>query len=264
MRERSLSRNATVVSEGLRVGFRTNREDLLSKFCQLHAFGFIPTNSRHLDFVYSLKESGRESYHARLGSRVLIRNASLKAALDTIDRDFEHTIAKHSREHLFVHAGVVGWRGRAILFPGRTCSGKSMLVRALIRAGSVYFSDEFARIDERGLVHPFLRPLSFRLPRDKSTMHPEKEGLRIASDPYPIGAIIATRYVEDGAWCPKVLSPGEAALVFLSNTVAVRLDPAKAVRYAAKLAMRSYAISSPRGEAEAAVPFLLEAFDRFL
>src|ERR671929_229610 len=61
------------------------------------------------------------------------------------------------------HAGVVGWQGRAILIPGRSFSGKSTLVAALVRAGATYYSDEFAVLDERGRVHPFPKKLSMRL-----------------------------------------------------------------------------------------------------
>jgi hypothetical protein len=263
-RHGSLYWKTAIISEGLRVGFRTNREALISKFDQLRVLGVTPADFRNLDFVYSLEESGRESYSACLGSQTLIVRASLKAALDSIDSDLQHTIATYSREHLFVHAGVVGWRGRAVLFPGRTYSGKSTLVRALIQAGAIYFSDEFARVDARGMVHPFIRPLSFRSPEGKSTLHPEKERLKIASHPWPIGAIIATRFVPEGAWRPERLSPGRAALEVLSNAVAIRLDPTKAVRYVGKLAAPAYAITSPRGEAEATVPFLLQTLDGIL
>lgn len=205
-----------------------------------------------------------ESYSACFRSRVLIRRASLSAALDLIGSDLQQTIAAHSREHLFVHAGVIGWRGRAILFPGRTLSGKSTLIRALIQAGAVYFSDEFARIDGHGMVHPFLRPLTCRTPQGKSILDPKKEGLKVASGPAPIGAIVATKYVAGGTWCATRLSQGQAALEVLNNTLAVRLDPAKAVRYVGKVVSSACAISSPRGEADATAPLLLKTLDRFL
>ena len=259
---RDLPAGLAITSEGLRFGFRANESDLLPKFASIFVPGSIPTNFANLDFIYSLgAEPRQQSYSACLGSRVLVKHASLKAALDSIESDLHHTIAKHSHKHLFLHAGVIGWRDRAVLFPGRTCAGKSTLIGALIRAGAVYFSDEFARIDACGLVHPFLRPLSFRTPQGKSRLHPEQEKLKIASGPCPIGAIIATRYIADGVWRPARLSPGQAALELLSSTVAVRLDPAKAMRHVGKLACSAYAVHSPRGEAEATVPLLLETLD---
>lgn len=264
MRSPTLARKFAITSEGLRVGFQTNREHLTSHFSSIFVPESAPTDFKNLDFIYSLLESGGKSYSAGFRSRVRIRRASLKTALDLIASDLQQTIAQHSRQHLFLHAGVIGWRGRAILFPGRTLSGKSTLIRALIQAGAVYFSDEFARIDERGLVHPYLRPLTCRTSQGKSMLDPKKEGLKIASGPSPIGAIVATKFVSGGTWCATRLSQGQAALEVLNNTVAVRLDPAKAVRYVGKVVSSACAISSPRGEANATAPLLLKTLDRFL
>lgn len=259
------SENSAIIAEGLRVGFRANRRDLLSKFSSIAALGSIPTNFADLDFVYSLQsESDGTSYAAYLGSRSLVRCAGLQAAIDSIESDLQHTIAANSRGHLFVHAGVVGWCGRAILFPGRTYTGKSTLIQALIRAGAVYFSDEFARIDSCGLVHPFVRPLSLRGVQGKSALYPEKQGLKIAGEACSAGAIIVTEYKADTVWNPACLSPGHATLELLNNTVAVRSDPAKAVRYMAKLASSTVAIGSFRGEAEATAPLILQTLDRLL
>jgi len=59
---------------------------------------------------------------------------------------------------------VVAWRGRAILLPGRSYVGKSTLVMELVRAGAVYYSDEYAVLDARGRVHPFAQPVALREP----------------------------------------------------------------------------------------------------
>jgi hypothetical protein len=44
-------------------------------------------------------------------------------------------VAEASLNRTFVHAGVVGWGRSAILIPGRSFSGKTSLVAALVRAG---------------------------------------------------------------------------------------------------------------------------------
>jgi hypothetical protein len=66
-------------------------------------------------------------------------------------------VAENARRWIFVHAGVVAWRGQAIVIPGATQSGKTSLVAALVRAGAEYFSDEYAVFDARGRVHPLPR-----------------------------------------------------------------------------------------------------------
>ena len=64
---------------------------------------------------------------------------------------------------MFVHAGVVAVDGRALLLPGGSFTGKTTLVAALLRAGAQYGSDEYAVLDEAGLVLPaYPRPLSIR------------------------------------------------------------------------------------------------------
>jgi hypothetical protein len=62
----------------------------------------------------------------------------------------------------FLYAGVVAWQGHAIVFPGRSLSGKTTLVREMLRLGATYYSDEFAVVDNSGLVHSFPRPLGIR------------------------------------------------------------------------------------------------------
>ena len=82
--------------------------------------------------------------------------------LEALERDLQLYVAEQALRRVFVHAGVVGWRGRAIVIPGRTMSGKTTPVRALARAGATYYSDEYAVLDERGRVHPYLKPMSIQ------------------------------------------------------------------------------------------------------
>src|SRR4051794_10145241 len=56
-------------------------------------------------------------------------------------------VAEYAREVVFVHAGVIGWKGKAILFPADSHQGKSTLTASLISRGAVYFSDDYAVID---------------------------------------------------------------------------------------------------------------------
>jgi predicted ATPase len=44
-------------------------------------------------------------------------------------------VATEAPRRVFVHAGVVGWKGQAILVPGRSYSGKTTLIAALMKAG---------------------------------------------------------------------------------------------------------------------------------
>ena len=70
--------------------------------------------------------------------------------------------AEPLRMLIFIHAGVVAQDGVAIALPGVSFAGKTTLVSALVRAGAVYYSDEFAVIDKRGVVNPYPKALSVR------------------------------------------------------------------------------------------------------
>ena len=54
----------------------------------------------------------------------MARRCTVQAALRAFEANVQLYVAEMSPEHVFVHAGVVSWRGRAILLPGRSFSGK--------------------------------------------------------------------------------------------------------------------------------------------
>ena len=253
-----------IFSHGLRIGFRSNQSDLLNRLQGVFAPG-RPIQATQLDFLYSLKsdEAGRV-YTAYIGSQRFAQSTDLDVSVAEVESHLQKTIAQYAREHLFVHAGVAGWRGRALLVPGHSYSGKSTLIQALIRAGAVYFSDEFAVLDSQGFVHPFARPLSLRSPGGKVSLKPSDLGAQTASEPFLIGAIAVTRYLPDARWRPVLLSPGKARLELLRNTVAVRSDPARAMRYFRSLPSDCVAFRTLRGGADATGPLLLEMLDRLM
>jgi hypothetical protein len=123
-------------------------------------------------------------------------------------QDIENAVAQRSRQMLFVHAGVIGWRGLAIVVPGRSHTGKSTLVAELVRRGAVYYSDEFAVLDDLGLVHPYRRPLVLR---GQTTPPPDLRLVRAdAPEPLPIGVVVAGRYQPGVTWRPTVVRLDEA------------------------------------------------------
>ena len=56
------------------------------------------------------------------------------------------------------------------MIPGSSFSGKTTLVRALVDAGAVYYSDEFAALDETGRVFRYAKWLSVRRPNQGGTI----------------------------------------------------------------------------------------------
>jgi hypothetical protein len=115
------------------------------------------------------------------------------------------TLTAEAREFLFVHAGVVGWQGRAVVVPGPSRAGKSTLVLEMVRAGATYLSDEFAALDRSGLVHAYPRALWQRLSKTKKqSFSPEQLGWR-PGPPLPLGTLLMTQYVAGARWQPRSL-----------------------------------------------------------
>lgn len=215
-------------SYGLRIGIRVNQPEVLDRLMPLLPPGWEPAGSPAVDFLYSVrvatpgKASHVRRYHLLYGGPArLARSLDLEDVFRELEKDLQLLVAEAAPRRVFVHAGVVGWRGQAILLPGRSFSGKTTLVSALVRAGGIYYSDEYAVLDARGRVHPYSRPLRVRVdePPGVRRVRPEELGGRSGSRPLPVGLILFTRYRPGARWRPRALGPGPAALGLLANTV---------------------------------------------
>jgi hypothetical protein len=213
------------------------------------------------DIEYSIIANDDERTHrVFVDEEPLIRGASLEEATSALESHLQFHVAVAARTRLFVHAGVVGWRGGAILLPGRTFAGKSALVAALVGAGATYYSDEYAVLDDAGRVHPFARTLSLRDATGRARrVSPEALGA-IGDAALPVRFVIATRYLDGAEWRPRAMSPGETVLALLENTLAVRTRPADAVRMLAAAVRGAAGIRGLRGDASVVVEHLLALY----
>ena len=189
------------------------------------------------------------------------RTHDLDEALHAVESSIQLFVSFYSPERVFVHAGCVAWKGRAILLPGRSFAGKSTLVAALLRAGAEYYSDEFAVLDDRGYVHPYPRRLSLRdgvaVPRVRATA--ADLGSRDGVEPLPIGAVVVTHYEVGAHWSPRAISPGKAVLALLDNTVAIRRRPQQCLAAIERVASSARCVAGNRGEADETAERLLAA-----
>ncbi|MCI0416102.1 hypothetical protein L0222_25290 [bacterium] len=246
-------------SYGVRIGVRTSDAALMEKVkCCLPPL-WKPARTPCVDFLYSL-EAGNDRkgrFHVLYrGPLRTIRTKNLNKALQYLEQSLEFTVATRANARLFVHAGVVGWRGRAIVIPGRTMSGKSSMVAALLRAGANYYSDEFAVFDSSGRVYPYPRVLRIRQNGRQQNHFVEEFSVRLGKRALHVGLIAALKYKPGIRWRPRILSPAEAVLTLLDNTILARyltnLTTFKAV------ASSALAIKANRGEAEEVATRLLE------
>lgn len=164
-------------------------------------------------------------------------------------------VAARAPRHVFIHTGVVIWRGRALLLPGRSKVGKSTLVRFLVRCGARYYSDEYAVLDESGRVLPYPRPLALRT----------RSGVRRLRMPRPratllrVGWVVGLRYdaAARDALSVEPMSAGQTALLLLDNAVAARLAPERVLPAVRTVAAGAEGLRGVRGEAALAATTLL-------
>ncbi len=258
------------VSYGRRVGIRVNDPQVLEHLAGFLPPGWKPAVSPIVDHLYSLlvgaappRSTLRRFNLLYAGPARLARTMHLDEVFESLESHLHRTIAEAARARLFVHAGVVGWRGRAIVLPGRTFSGKTTLVAALVRAGAAYYSDEYAVFDARGRVHPYPIALSIR---DENGERPRKcpaeaLGGPLGAKPLPVGIVALSRYRPGGRWRPRLLSPGHAMLELLANTVAARRRPKGALATLQQVVSQAPILKGTRGEAEQMVGTLAEALD---
>jgi len=158
-------------------------------------------------------------------------------------------VAEHARSVVFVHAGVVGWRGRAIVLPGSSFAGKTTLVADLIRCGAEYFSDEYAVFDETGLVRSFPRKLWLRTSGpavDEQAISVEDLGGRVASAPAPVKCVVFTAFQADSKWEPQILTPGQGMMEILPQTIAIRQNTEFVIKILKKAIGSAIIVKSPR------------------
>jgi hypothetical protein len=254
---------------GRSVGVRVNRDSVLELILGRLPAGWKASADSDVQRLYSLRTAGTaKSANIRYfhllyqGIEQIGRSQNLEELLDALAADLRLYIAENAKGRVFVHAGVVGWRGRAILIPGRSFSGKSTLTAELVRAGATYYSDEYAVLDSRGRVHPFLKPLSLRNGGvDQTDISAEQLGGVTGDRPLPVGLVVVSAFKPAASWRPRALSAGQGALELLAHTVAARRQPERTLETLRKVAGRAPVVKGNRGEASVAAARILKWCD---
>jgi hypothetical protein len=199
-------------------------------------------------------------------SQVIGRATSLDSIFETFESNLQLHVAENARRRTFLHAGVVGWRGRAVVIPGRSFTGKTTLVQELVRAGATYYSDEYAVLDARGLVHPYPKPLGIRSEGSttQTKQWADSLGGRTGVKPLPVGLILLSRYKPGATWQPRRLSAGEGALALFANAVPARRQPGRTLAALRPLVLRAQMLKGQRGEAAEIVQTVLDRVETSL
>ena len=258
-------------SYGVRIGIRCNDprglDQVLPFLPHQHEVVDVPV----VDRLYSIIIAGPgpranvRRFNLLYGDHIRIaRSTNVAEIFERFEADLRLFVAEVARHRIFVHAGVVGWKGRAIVIPGRSYSGKSTMVSELVKAGAVYYSDEYAVLDSRGMVYPFPKPIEMR---DSGEFKQTKVdvghfGGKTATKPIPVGLVMVTQYKAGAHWKPRQLSGGQAVLALLANTVSARRQPEKALGTLQRAVSGAPALKGIRGEAEQLAPSVLARMEK--
>lgn len=245
-------------SFGVQVLVCVGTAELLEEIEPLMPPDRVPSDSRltaHRLGIVSEDDGTYSVYNS--GTRVH-EGGGLDLAKIVLEGQVRSYISLHAPDLVFVHAGAVGYEGRAILIPGHSFTGKTTLTAALVRAGADYYSDEFAVLDRDGLVHPYAKTLSLR-PEGVQVEHRVEElGGTAGEAPLPIGLVVMTHFRPGASWEPERLAQGPAVLEVLGNTVTMTTRSQDAIRTVSKALRGVTVLKGERGEADKFARTLLE------
>jgi hypothetical protein len=256
-------RGAGLISHG--VPFRLSAEDgaLLGLMKEHAPHGSVPSRRLPADARrFALRRARRkQGYEVFADDELLLDAEALDDALILLGGHMMIHVAEHAPEYVFLHAGVVAWKDRALLLPGVSHAGKSTLVAELVRAGATYYSDEFALLDSQGRVHPFARDIRMRRPGapDQVPLPLKQLNGREGMAPLLVSMVVFAEFVEHARWAPEAVTPGRAVLEMLRHSVPVQRTPERTLATLSAMMRHARAWKSQRGEAALAARSLLAA-----
>src|SRR5271165_1182789 len=79
---------------------------------EAETFSLLPPDEQH-------------GYRCLVGSEVTLESAEAGPVLKQFSGELMKHVANYCPNRVFVHAGVVGWKGRALVLPGTSFAGKT-------------------------------------------------------------------------------------------------------------------------------------------
>ncbi len=250
---------SSAVCYGVRIGLRASDTGGLAALKTWLPRATKPSRAVVVQGLYSLilggagPRSGVKRFHVLYrDARQLARSLDLDEIRRAFDRDLSLLIGESATRRVFVHAGVVGFGGGAVVVPGKSFSGKTTLIQALVAAGGVYYSDEYAVLDSRGRVSPWAEPLSIRKDgaRKRAESHsPESLGIVAGKSALPVRLVVLTSFEKGRRFRPKKVTPAAGTLGLLEHTLPARKRPRPALRALTSAVSDAHVIRGVRGEA---------------
>ena len=198
------------------------------------------------------------SYLLLADGRPLVRSSDGTDVVDAFEENVQWLVAERSPRRVFLRAGVVGWRDRAIVIAGGPGTGKRTLVRALVACGATYFSDDYAVLEGNTVEpYPSRRQPALRAGHGLSVWLDELAPAR-APRPVPVGVVLFAPYQAGAVFKPKLVSRGKALLEMFKHAVAAQRNPVQVLRALETVSRRCNALEGVRGDARAVAAYLLD------
>lgn len=254
----------TVTSYGVPLRLRAPNAGLLATFAERLPRPWKPSKAQVVSRTYALErsaEQGRAGYVVLGDGQHVCSTPDLDGALYMFEAAARFHVAASSAQRAFVHAGVVAYRGHAVILPGPAGAGKTTLTAALVRAGATYLSDEFAPVDDRGRVHPFPKALSIVRLRGTRPLAQSVESLGGVQETraLPVALVVLTSYAGNRRrWRPQRLTSGQAVLELLGHTVSAQRWPAKTLGRLERMIESATVLLGDRGDADETAALILK------
>lgn len=260
--------NFCFVSYGVAVRLGSNDRNLLSEVVKVVSrsligqLTLIEADEREFDYELEVCRDDDGNYFRVEFGKKTPGSPSRERCLDILRFLVRIRVAEYARNEVFVHAGVVGWKGKAIVIPASSFSGKTTLVAEFVKLGAVYYSDEYAVFDSEGYVHPFARDLSMRLDGSvyQTDVPVEQLGASAGNERMPVGLILVTKYESDAKWEPELLSTGEGVIEMVPHTISIRRNTDFSLKVLNTAASRAIIARGKRNEANLFAAEILDSF----
>lgn len=256
------------VKIGVKAESHTDLEKIYDLLEKVFPNGLETVDEREIEYHFLIKSNNEGLLELYRNNERVIEGVNPEFFFEMAESQIRITVAEFAVGKVFLHAGVVGWKGRAIVIPAQSFSGKTTLVAELVKKGALYYSDEYAVLDAEGYAHPFPKWLSMRGIIDDYTQldcSVESIGGIAGTKPIPIDLVLIAKYNADKKapkkWKPRVLSPGQGIMEILPHTLPIRNNPHFVLKVLNCLTSRAIIVKSERGDAEQFAETLLDYFE---
>ena len=268
VRKSDFKHHLFIESYGVKICITSNTPEAI-KAVKIKLKDYLPDCFREIingeathNFLLVWNIGGKDSVYKN-GESVITR-IKREDALESLGSAIRLTVAEFAVGRVFLHAGVVSWKNKAIVIPGRSFSGKTSLTAALVKRGAIYYSDEYAVLDEQGFVHPFPKTLSIRGVIDdyrQVEYSVEELGGIAGTEKTRISMVLITDYIFNAKWKPKILSSAKGIMEIIKHTVPIRQNPEFTLRVLNQVAEHAIIIKSRRGDISKSADFIIDFFE---